>query len=153
MKLAYQPVRALFATSSSTNNKNQITMALMGRMTATMAVYVASGLLHDYILVIMMGYSTIQSYPGMLGQQTMFFILQGIASIVSAPGTPWSHWWARMPNWMARLLTLVWIIYTAPIFVDPYLRIGLHKEAEVPLYPRSFDPYIGFLCPYGSISL
>ncbi|KAI8335088.1 membrane bound O-acyl transferase family-domain-containing protein [Chlamydoabsidia padenii] len=140
IKLAYQPVRSYFPSA-------------WGRVVGTMAVFLASGLLHDYILVTMMGYSAIRTYPGMLGQQTMFFILQGVASVVSAPGAPWSNAWARMPMWLARLLTLVWIVYTAPIFVDPFLRIGLHKEAEVPLYPRSFDPYIGFLCPYGSISV
>jgi hypothetical protein len=78
----------------------------------------------------MMGYSAIQTFAGMLGQQTMFFILQGVATVISAPGTPWSRLWSWMPTWLARLLTFVWIVYTAPIFVDPFLRIGLHKEAE-----------------------
>lgn len=118
IKLAYQPVRSLCPSKE------------YGRVAATMAVFVASGLLHDYILVTMMGYSAIQTFAGMLGQQTMFFILQGVATVVSAPGTPWSRLWSWMPTWLARLLTLVWIIYTAPIFVDPFLRIGLHKEAE-----------------------
>ncbi|KAI8082700.1 membrane bound O-acyl transferase family-domain-containing protein [Halteromyces radiatus] len=150
-KLAYDPVRSLFPEKKA--NKTPSMGVWMGRIAGTMAVFLASGLLHDYILLAMIGHSAIQSYPGMLGQQTIFFLLQGVATVISSPNMPWSNFSSRiLPMWLARLLTWVWIIYTAPIFVDPFLRIGLHVEAEVPLYPRSFDPHIGFLCPYGTIN-
>ncbi|KAI9301510.1 hypothetical protein BJ944DRAFT_271409 [Cunninghamella echinulata] len=138
-KLFFFPVLHMFPPQST-----------LGRILASMAVFLGSGLFHDYILTAMMGYSNINRFPGILGQQTIFFLLQGIATVVSAPKTPWSYYINDyIPLWLSRIMVYAWLLITAPLFVIPYLLIGLHQEAEVPFYPRSFDPFIANYCPYG----
>ncbi|KAI8065151.1 membrane bound O-acyl transferase family-domain-containing protein [Gongronella butleri] len=157
-RYAYLPVRALF------------TDARRGRVFATIAVFAASGLMHEYILIAMAGPSRLlhgQFFRGILGQQLLFFLVQGVATILTAPanGTPSmpptpapspppnsspQQSPRRVPLWLARALTLLWLIVTAPLFIDPYLRIGVHREAALPFYPHTFDTHIGVFCPFGT---
>ncbi|KAI8082699.1 uncharacterized protein BX664DRAFT_338878 [Halteromyces radiatus] len=149
-KLVYDPVRSLFPEEKA--NNTSIMGVCMGRIAAIMAVFLASGLLHDYILLARVGLSAIRSYPGMLGQQTIFFLLQGVATVISSPCMPWYRFLSRaVPMWLARLLTLVWFVFTLPIFIVPFSRNGSLLLPGTGLYPRFFDSHIGFLCPYGTI--
>lgn len=131
-QVAYGPVRRLFGEKHKT----------IGRITGTIAVFVCSGLMHDYIMLVMLGYSNYNA-PGALGQQGLFFLLQGIATIVSATSP-------RLPTWFSCLLTWIWVLYTAPLFVEPFLRVELHNHAEVPGFPKFMDSHISVICPYGT---
>ncbi|KAI9358777.1 membrane bound O-acyl transferase family-domain-containing protein [Pilaira anomala] len=133
-QVAYRPVRRLFGEKHKT----------IGRITGTIAVFVCSGLMHDYIMFVMLGYSNYNA-PGALGQQGLFFLLQGVATIVSATGP-------RLPTWFSCLLTWIWVLYTAPLFVEPFLRVELHNHAEVPGFPKFMDSRISAICPYGTKS-
>ncbi|KAI9312091.1 membrane bound O-acyl transferase family-domain-containing protein [Dichotomocladium elegans] len=116
----------------------------LGRAVGVMAVFLVSGFLHEYILMSMFGFQEYLRQPGIAGFQTLFFVLQGLASIISEKHP------LRVPTWLARFLTWSFIIYTAPLFIEPFLRIGLHRDAEIPGYPRFLDKYLGqTVCPYG----
>ena len=115
----------------------------LGRAAGTMAVFAVSGLMHDYILMAMFGLSEYARRPGIAGYQTLFFMLQGAVTIISAQD------FVSMPKWMGSLLTWFFILYSAPLFIEPYLRIGLHNEAEIPGFPRMWDQYLLPVCPYG----
>lgn len=130
--IAYRPVRQMFKHPK------------LGRAAGTMAVFVMSGLIHDYILMTMVGFHRYFTESRVAGFQTFFFILQGLATVVSStfPPTP-------LPKWIARGLAWLFILYTAPLFIEPFLRIGLHYTARVPGYPQLFDPYMDPVCPYG----
>ncbi|KAI9483553.1 MAG: membrane bound O-acyl transferase family-domain-containing protein [Benjaminiella poitrasii] len=130
-QIAYNPIRRLFG------KKHRI----LGRLIGTIAVFACSGAMHDYIMLSMLGYSNWRA-PGMLGYQTLFFFLQSLATIVSAMSP-------KLPPWLARTLTWVWVLYTAPLFVEPYIRIGLHKYVQVPGFPKIMDGTIRSICPYG----
>lgn len=130
-QVAYNPIRRLFG-------KNHVTA---GRIFGTIAVFMCSGLMHDYIILGMLGYSNI-TRPGIFGYQTLFFFLQALATIVSVKSP-------RLPTWLARTLTWFWVLYTAPLFVEPYVRLGLHLNAEVPGFPKFMDRPLGSICPYG----
>jgi hypothetical protein len=131
-QVAYRPVRSFFDKKYKA----------AGRIAGTIAVFTCSGLMHDYIVLVMLGYSNYKT-PGVLGYQTLFFVLQGLATLAS--------WMApRLPTWLARALTWVWVIYTGPLFVEPYIRVGLHLNAEVPGFPKFMDSRIGPICPYGT---
>lgn len=131
-QVAYKPIRRLFGKNHAT----------MGRILGTIAVFMCSGLMHDYIILGMLGYSNI-TRPGIFGYQTLFFFLQALATIVSVKSP-------RLPTWLARTLTWFWVLYTAPLFVEPYVRLGLHLNAEVPGFPKFMDDPIGkTICPYG----
>lgn len=130
--VAYDPVRQLFP-----NHKR------LGRAAGTMAVFALSGFMHDYILMAMIGYSKYWQLPGVPGIQTCFFLLQGLGTVFSSP----SSW--TLPTWIARILTWMFVMISAPLFIDPYLRIGLQLEAEVPFFPRFMDSRLGSICPYG----
>ncbi|GAA5816667.1 hypothetical protein MFLAVUS_010197 [Mucor flavus] len=131
-QVAYAPVRRLFGKENQT----------LGRIAGSIAVFACSGLMHDYIMITMLGYSNYNT-PGTFGYQTLFFLLQGVATVVSAASP-------RLPAWFSRLLTWIWVIYTAPLFVEPFLRVGLHTHAEVPGFPKFMDSYVGAVCPYGT---
>ncbi|KAG0171868.1 hypothetical protein DFQ28_000196 [Apophysomyces sp. BC1034] len=131
-RIAYKPSRTLFASPA------------IGRALGMFAVFLMSGLMHDYIMLAMIGRHQWQQ-PGLLGYQTLFFVIQALASIVSV-----SPLFPRLPSWLARLLTILFVICTAPLFLAPYLRIKLHLVAEVPGFPRLMDSYIGPVCPYGT---
>ncbi|ORX45839.1 hypothetical protein DM01DRAFT_1339790 [Hesseltinella vesiculosa] len=145
MKLAYQPVRSLFRSKK---------YAALGRFLAAMAVFLASGLMHEYVLVSMVGPSRLayqQFYKSILGQQVLFFLLQGLSTILTFPGSSLAtRFGSKIPGWLATPLTVLWVVVTAPLFVDPYLRIGLHLEASIPFYPTTFDPYLDIICPFGA---
>jgi hypothetical protein len=132
-QVAYLPVRNLFG------KKN---MALVGRIMGSLAVFMCSGLMHDYIILSMLGYSNWRR-SGILGYQTLFFMLQGFASIISVVSP-------RLPTVLSRTLTWIWVLYTAPLFVEPYIRVGLHYELEVPGFPKFMDEPIQSICPYGN---
>lgn len=131
-QVAYNPIRRQFG------EKNKV----IGRIAGSIAVFMCSGLMHDYIMIAMLGYSNYKT-PGALGYQTLFFLLQGIATIVSLTSP-------KLPAWFARTLTWIWVLYTAPLFVEPYVRVGLHLNAEVPGFPKFMDSHIDAICPYGS---
>ncbi|KAI8382907.1 membrane bound O-acyl transferase family-domain-containing protein [Blakeslea trispora] len=126
--IAYDPAKRLFGRHP-----------WAGRLAGTLAVFVCSGLMHDYIVLSMLGYSSIQ--PGIVGQQTIFFLLQGIATAVSMQSP-------TLPTWLARGLTWIWIIYTAPMFGEPYIRLGLHHYAQVPGFPYFLDQFMQSFCPF-----
>ncbi|KAI8984631.1 membrane bound O-acyl transferase family-domain-containing protein [Mycotypha africana] len=130
-QVAYNPIRKLFGPRHRT----------LGRLFGILGVFACSGLMHDYIVLAMLGYSN-WNKPGILGYQTLFFMLQAIATITSIASP-------RLPTWISRVLTLGWILYTAPLFVEPYVRLGLHHNAEVPGFPKFMDTRIGGICPYG----
>ncbi|ORZ03653.1 membrane bound O-acyl transferase family-domain-containing protein [Syncephalastrum racemosum] len=130
--VAYDPVRQLFPHQKR-----------LGRAAGTLAVFALSGFMHDYILLTMIGYSKYWQLPGVPGVQTCFFLLQGFGAALSSP----SSW--TLPTWMARILTWLFVMVSAPLFIDPYLRIGLQLEAEVPFFPRFMDSRLGSICPYG----
>lgn len=130
-QVAYAPIRRLFGANHQT----------LGRIAGTIAVFACSGLMHDYIIISMLGYSNYKT-PGVFGYQTLFFLLQAVATIVSVTSP-------KLPGWLARPLTWIWVLYTAPLFVEPYLRINLHLNAEVPGFPQFMDSRIGVICPYG----
>jgi hypothetical protein len=130
-QVAYKPIRRLFGK----NHQGA------GRIFGTIAVFMCSGLMHDYIILGMLGYSNITK-PGIFGYQTLFFFLQALATIVSVKSP-------TLPTWLARALTWCWVLYTAPLFVEPYVRLGLHLNAEVPGFPKFMDDPIGNICPYG----
>ncbi|KAI8149493.1 membrane bound O-acyl transferase family-domain-containing protein [Fennellomyces sp. T-0311] len=130
--LVYDPVRAMFPTNKK-----------LGRVLGTLAVFAVSGGMHDYILMAMFGYHDYASRPGIGGYQTLFFLLQGAATVISAQG------FVSVPKWIGSLLTWSFILYSMPLFIEPYLRIGLHNEAEIPGYPRMWDSYLPPICPYG----
>ncbi|KAI9255754.1 hypothetical protein BDA99DRAFT_517535 [Phascolomyces articulosus] len=115
----------------------------VGRALGTLGVFLISGLMHDYILAAMFGYSEYLNRPGIAWFQTMFFLLQGIATIISGQGI------FRTPSILGGILTWIFILYTCPLFIEPYLRIGLHHDASIPGYPQSMDPYLVVVCPYG----
>ncbi|CDH50699.1 predicted protein [Lichtheimia corymbifera JMRC:FSU:9682] len=116
----------------------------LGRILGTMAVFAISGFLHDYLLMAMFGYQEYMNQPGIAGFQTLFFLLQGVATLISKRSS------IGLPTWLARTLTYLYILYTAPLFIEPFLHIGLHRDAEMPGYPRFFDPHMDNVCPYGS---
>ncbi|KAI7899436.1 membrane bound O-acyl transferase family-domain-containing protein [Cokeromyces recurvatus] len=130
-QIAYNPIRRLFGKEHK----------VLGRLIGTIAVFACSGAMHDYIMLVMLGYSNWKA-PGMLGYQTLFFFLQSLATIVSAISP-------KLPSWLARTLTWLWVLYTAPFFVEPYIRIGLHKYVQVPGFPKFMDEPIRAICPYG----
>lgn len=130
-QVAYNPVRRLFGPKK-----------IPGRIAGTLAVFLCSGLMHDYIMLAMLGYSNYNA-PGAFGYQTLFFLLQGVATIVSLMSP-------KLPGWLSRTLTWIWVLYTAPLFVEPYIRVKLHLHAEVPGFPKFMDSRIGVVCPYGS---
>ncbi|RCI02558.1 hypothetical protein CU098_008622 [Rhizopus stolonifer] len=129
LQLAYSPVRRWFTNKT------------IGRCAGTMAVFICSGLMHDYLILAMMGYSSPKK--GVWGHQTLFFTLQGVGTLVSLKSP-------RLPTWLAWLLTWIWIVYTAPIFLEPYIRLGYHHFAQVPGFPNFLDPLMGKLCPFGN---
>ncbi|OBZ87184.1 putative long-chain-alcohol O-fatty-acyltransferase 1 [Choanephora cucurbitarum] len=126
--VAYDPVKRLFGSHS-----------WAGRLAGTMAVFLCSGIMHDYIVLVMLGYSSIR--PDVFGQQTIFFLLQGIATVVSMQSP-------TLPTWLARVVTWIWIIYTAPIFGEPFVRLGLHQYARVPGFPYFLDNSMTLFCPF-----
>ncbi|KAG2226207.1 hypothetical protein INT45_003352 [Circinella minor] len=130
--LVYDPIRAMFP------KKKQL-----GRALGTLGVFLISGLMHDYILAAMFGYSEFLSRPGIAWFQTVFFLLQGLATIVSSQNI------FRIHPVLGGILTWIFILYTCPLFIEPYLRIGLHHDATIPGYPQFMDPYLVPLCPYG----
>lgn len=131
-QIAYRPVRSIFREKHKT----------VGRIAGTIAVFVCSGLMHDYIILSILGYSNYNK-PGIFGYQTLFFVLQGLATLVSMLSP-------RLPTWLSCVLTWIWVIYTCPLFVEPYIRVQLHLDAEVPGFPKFMDSHIGAICPYGN---
>lgn len=130
-QVAYNPIRRLFGQK----HKH------IGRIAGTIAVFACSGLMHDYIILAALGPSN-YNQPGVFGYQTLFFMLQALATIVSVMSP-------RLPTWLSRTLTWLWVLYTAPLFVEPYLRIGLHHSATVPGFPKFMDAPLEGICPYG----
>lgn len=130
-QVAYNPIRRLFGAK----HKN------LGRIAGTIAVFACSGLMHDYIILATLGPSN-YNQPGVFGYQTLFFLLQAVATIVSIMSP-------KLPTWLARTLTWFWVLYTAPLFIEPYLRIGLHHSATVPGFPKFMDTPLEGICPYG----
>ena len=116
----------------------------LGRILGTMSVFGISGFLHDYLLMAMFGYQEYMNQPGIAGFQTLFFLLQGVATLISKKSS------IGLPIWIARSLTYLYILYTVPLFIEPFLHIGLHRDAEMPGYPRFFDPHMDIVCPYGA---
>ena len=108
-------------------------------------MFALSGLMHDYILLCMVGYQQYVIDPGLMGIQFIFFLLQGMGTIISN-----YHSIPRIPRTIARVLTFLFLLYSAPFFMEPYIRIKLNLLARVPGYPQTLDPYLGPICPYGS---
>ncbi|KAI9320452.1 membrane bound O-acyl transferase family-domain-containing protein [Dichotomocladium elegans] len=117
---------------------------LLRDVLSAMGVFVLSGLMHDYILLVMTGPHHYWTTPGVAGAQTMFFVLQGIASVIS------KEHGLKIPRWLAFLLTWSFLLHSAPLFIEPYILIGLNRIAWIPGYPRFQDPYLGHICPYGA---
>ncbi|CEP19368.1 hypothetical protein [Parasitella parasitica] len=130
-QVAYNPVRRLFGKEHKR----------VGRIAGTIAVFACSGLMHDYIILAAIGPSN-YNQPGIIGFQTLFFLLQALASLVSVMSP-------RLPTWLARTLTWFWVLYTAPLFIEPYVRIELHHSATVPGFPKFMDAPLEGICPYG----
>jgi hypothetical protein len=131
-QVAYRPIRSIFGEKYKK----------AGRIAGTIAVFACSGLMHDYIVLSMLGYSNYKT-PGIFGYQTIFFVLQGLATLASMVSP-------RLPTWLSRVLTWIWVMYTGPLFIEPYIRLGLHLNAEVPGFPKFMDSRIGPICPYGT---
>ncbi|KAI7876456.1 hypothetical protein K492DRAFT_239745 [Lichtheimia hyalospora FSU 10163] len=132
--IAYLPIRRLFPSKP-----------LLGRALGVMSVFALSGLMHDYILLCMVGYQQYVTDPGLMGIQSTFFLLQGMGTVISN-----YHSIPKIPRSIARLLTFLFLLYSAPFFMEPYIRIKLNLLARVPGYPQTLDPYLGPICPYGS---
>ncbi|KAI9497529.1 membrane bound O-acyl transferase family-domain-containing protein [Zychaea mexicana] len=130
--LVYDPIRAMFP-----QNKQ------FGRAFGTLGVFAVSGFMHDYILLCMFGYTEYVNRPGIGGYQSLFFLIQGAAAVISAQSL------FRVPTALGSFLTWGFILYTCPLFIEPYLRIGLHHQAEIPGYPHLIDSQIVSVCPYG----
>lgn len=132
--IAYLPVRRLFPSKP-----------MLGQALGVLSVFTLSGLMHDYILLCMVGYQQYVTIPGLMGMQLTFFLLQGMGTVISN-----YHSIPKIPHILARLLTFLFLLYTAPFFIEPYIRIRLNLIARVPGYPQTLDPYLGPVCPYGS---
>jgi hypothetical protein len=79
----------------------------------TVAVFLVSGLLHEYLVVACLG--RLGQYTGWM---TAFFILQGAAVVLeSALRKPLRHF--ALPTSLTTLLHLAWMTATAPLFVTP----------------------------------
>lgn len=142
----HQLLRRAFKIFAFTPVKDMFSNESLGHIAGTLAAFTYSGLVHEYIIMTIVGYTEYIHRPGVFMRQTIFFLLQGVATILSNPHTN-SY---RLPIWLGRLLTLAFMIITAPLFLEPFLRIDLHLDAELPLYPKFLDPHVGIICPFGA---
>ncbi|OAD77429.1 hypothetical protein PHYBLDRAFT_141317 [Phycomyces blakesleeanus NRRL 1555(-)] len=135
LRIGYFPIKRLFGKQTKA-----------GHIAAVMGAFVVSGLMHDYVLLTIRGYSQFNQV-GVKGYQTIFFVLQAIASIVSSPDFPLGP--KQLPLWVGRLLTVSWIAVTGPLFMEPYVRISFQTTMEVPVFPYIDSAYAAPFCPYG----
>jgi hypothetical protein len=136
VRLGYAPGRRLFA-----GKKNKS----LGVLCGVFGAFLCSGLLHDYIMLAAVGgIRRFHPQDFIVGSQTAFFILQTIGSAVSTV-FPF-----RLPTWLSRTLCFLWILYTGPLFVEPYVRSKLYLFAVVPGNAHLLDTLIGPICPYGT---
>ncbi|KAI8880658.1 hypothetical protein K501DRAFT_254586 [Backusella circina FSU 941] len=138
VRLGYTPGRRLFA-----GKKNKS----LGVLCGVFGAFLCSGLLHDYIMLAAVGgIRRFRPQDVIVGSQTMFFILQTVGSAVCTV-FPF-----RLPTWLSRTLCVLWIFYTGPLFVEPYVRSKLYLFAVVPGNTHVLDSLIGPICPYGTRS-
>ncbi|KAI9033741.1 membrane bound O-acyl transferase family-domain-containing protein [Phycomyces nitens] len=134
-RIGYLPLRRLFGKYRRA-----------GQMAGVMGAFTVSGLMHEYVLMTIRGYSR-WNQPGVNGYQALFFLLQGISVIVTSPNFPLGP--KRLPAWAGRLLTIGWIALTGPLFTEPYVRIDFQTTMTVPVFPDLDSSYLAPFCPYG----
>ncbi|KAJ1967085.1 hypothetical protein IWQ62_002070 [Dispira parvispora] len=125
--VVFQPVRRWISRYTSCR-------PMVAQSGATLAAFLFSALLHEYILLCKAGYVT--------GEEFLFFTLHGAFSLGQIVAVPWIRqawsktwpgdtWLLRitMDSWWVSIVAAVFFqiltIWTAPLFLYPYLREGL----------------------------
>ncbi|KAI9342262.1 hypothetical protein BDR26DRAFT_859453 [Obelidium mucronatum] len=130
--LAFIPTLKLFAPIE----KEGVRAAVLWKPTptqmgiASMAAFLMSALLHEYLIYLLI--------PQPLGENTLFFIIQGIlchaqvrAQKATGFGTRWgTGWMGTLFSWVS---TVGIMAVTCPLFLGPYARSGLLLKYVLPV--------------------
>ncbi|RUS23140.1 hypothetical protein BC937DRAFT_91952 [Endogone sp. FLAS-F59071] len=95
-----------------------------------LAVFTLSGLMHEYILLVICG--TAWWDQGVGGWQTVFFLIQAVAVATAREGGKQER---SLVMWIKVAVMMAWIVVMVPIFIEPYVRSGYHLAKRLPLIP------------------
>lgn len=146
--------KLVFLFRSKNDRKNATNTRRVSIMMAALSVFMCSGLLHEYIAYVNIGYTEYKSFAG---QEMCFFTIQGIAVMIERSFFTQTKAWQKS-TLIRRMWTLGILCITSPLFLQAFMHFNTwHAGSFFPPLQLYFlnilrrIPYIQYIC--GSLLL
>jgi len=105
--------------------KNYKSISYVRSIVSALAIFAISGILHEYVYWSIMG--------TLSGLNFMFFMVHGLATTIQVIVQTMFPSSRRIPMALAIPINSVFLAFTMPLFLDPYIQSGFIRHVKLPL--------------------